>query len=90
MCSRFGIDRIFMVVSMTAFAFRLGDFLHWVAGTVAGLLLLECPAVIFAYSAFVPRMTSGYDVIKLCGASTALACLSWFAGRAMQYVLSRI
>lgn len=75
---------------MTMFVFRLGDFLHWIAGTVVGLLLLECPAVIFAYSAFVSRMTSGYDVIKLGVASTALACLSWLAGRAMQYVLSRI
>jgi hypothetical protein len=57
---------------MTMFVFRLGDFLHWIAGTVVGLLLLECPAVIFAYSAFVSRMTSGYDVIKLCVAKHSI------------------
>jgi hypothetical protein len=72
------------------FAFRLGDSLHWLAGTMAGLLLHECPAVIFAYPAFASRMTSAYDTIMMGVASSILACLSWLAGRTMQHILSRI
>ena len=75
---------------MTAFIFRLGDSLHWLAGTMAGLLLLECPAAIFACSAFVFRMASAYETIMLGIASALLACLSWLVGRTMQHILSRI
>ena len=80
----------FLVISMIMFIFRLGDLLHWLAGAMAGLLLLECPAVIFAYSAFVSRMTSAYETMMLGVASAVLACLSWLAGRTMQHILSRI
>jgi hypothetical protein len=79
-----------MVVSVTVFVLRLGDFLYGMAWRLAGLLLFECPAVIFAYSAFASRMSSARDTIMMSVASFALAGLSWLAGRAMQYVLARI
>jgi hypothetical protein len=78
------------VASVTVFVFRLGDFLYRTAWRLAGLLLFECPAAIFAYSVFVSRMSSARDTIMVSVASFTLACLSWLAGRAMQYVLARI
>jgi hypothetical protein len=69
---------------------RLGDFLYRAGWVISGLLLFDFPATIFAYSGFFPRMTNVADTIAVGFACTAVGCLSWFAGRALRYVLARI
>ena len=56
---------------------------------LSGLLLLDFPATIFAYSGFFPRLTNVADMIAIGFACTAVGCLSWFAGRALRYALAR-
>ena len=56
---------------------------------MAGLLLLELPATIFAYSGFFARLTTAFDMVLLGVYSTAIGCLCWLVGRAMGYVLER-
>jgi hypothetical protein len=69
---------------------RLGEFLYRAGRVISGLLLLDIPATISAYSGFFPRLTNAADTIAIGFACTATACLSWLAGRAMAYVLARI
>src|SRR5262249_45018018 len=69
---------------------RLGNFLYRTAWAISGLLLLDCPAMIFAYSGFAARLTNVADTIATGTSCTAIACLSWLAGRAMGHVLDRM
>jgi len=69
---------------------RLGDFLYRVGWVISGLLLFDFPPSIFAYSGFAAGLTDAHDCIALGVSCTTLGGLSWFAGRAMRYVLSRI
>ena len=66
---------------------RFGDFLYRAGWFIAGLLLLELPATIFAYSGFFARLTTAFDMVLLGVYSTAIGCLCWLVGRAMGYVL---
>ena len=68
---------------------RLGEFLYRAGWMISGLLLLDFPATIFAYSGFFPRLTNVADMIAIGFACTAVGCLSWFAGRALRYALAR-
>jgi hypothetical protein len=69
---------------------RLGDFLYRAGWVISGLLLFDFPPTIFAYSGFVARLTNVDEMVKIGFLCTAIACLSWLAGRAMAYVLTRI
>jgi hypothetical protein len=69
---------------------RLGDFLYRAGWVIAGLLLFEFPATIFAYSGFVSRLTTAADTVFVGISCTTIGCLSWLAGRAMGYFLARI
>jgi hypothetical protein len=77
----------FQVFSMVLI--RLGEFLYRAGWMISGLLLLDFPATIFAYSGFFPRLTNVADMIAIGFACTAVGCLSWFAGRALRYALAR-
>jgi len=69
---------------------RLGDFLYRVGWVISGLLLFDVPPTIFAYSGFVARLTNIDETIQIGFACTAIACLSWLAGRGMGFLLPRI
>ena len=76
----------FRVFSMVLI--RLKEFLYRAGWVISGSLLLDFPATIFAYSGFFPRLTNVADTIAIGFACTAVGCLSWFAGRTLQYVLA--
>jgi hypothetical protein len=69
---------------------RVGDILYRAGWVIAGLLLFDFPAMIFAYSGFMARLTSFADTITAALSCTAIGCLSWLIGRVMGYVLARI
>jgi hypothetical protein len=69
---------------------RVGDFLYRAGWVVSGLLLFDFPPTIFAYFGFVARLTNVDEMFKIGFSCTAIACLSWLAGRTMGYVLARI
>jgi hypothetical protein len=64
--------------------------LYRVGWVIAGLLLSDFPATIFAYSGFMARLTSFADTVWVGLSCTAIGCLSWLIGRVMGYVLARI
>jgi hypothetical protein len=72
------------------FLIRLGNILYRSGWAISGLLLLDCPATIFAYSGFAAKLTNLADTIATGTSCTAIACLSWLAGRAMGHVLARM
>jgi len=76
----------FRVFSMVLI--RLKEFLCRAGWVISGSLLLDFPATIFAYSGFFPRLANVADTIAIGFACTAVGCLSWFAGRTLQYVLA--
>ena len=57
---------------------------------ISGLLLFDVPPTIFAYSGFVARLTNVGEAIQIGFACTAIACVSWLAGRGMGFLLARI
>jgi hypothetical protein len=69
---------------------RLGDFLYRAGWMISGLLLFDLPPTIFAYLGFVARLTNVDEMVKIGFSCTAIASLSWLAGRSMAYVLARI
>ena len=76
----------FLVFSMV----RLGEFLYRVGWVISGLLLFDFPPTIVAYSGFVARLTNVNELVEIGFVCTAIACLSWLAGRALGYGLARI
>src|SRR6516225_4941831 len=69
---------------------RLGYFLYRAGWVISGLLLFDVPPTIFAYSGFVARLTNVGETIEIGFACTAIACLSWLAGRGMGFLLARM
>jgi hypothetical protein len=74
-------------VSMGAFFQHLGNILYWSALCVAGILLFELPATIFAYLGFA-RLTSDSEALTSVFICTALACLSWVVGKVLRYAVT--
>ena len=66
------------------------NFFRAAGSALAGVLVHEYPAVIFAYAGFFSRLTNIADVTVGIIACSAGACLSWLAGRAMLNLLARI
>jgi threonine/homoserine/homoserine lactone efflux protein len=67
---------------------HLGNALYWSALALAGILLFELPATIFAYLGFA-RLTSTTEALASTFIYAAMACLSWVAGKALRYVIGR-
>src|SRR3974390_2300073 len=70
--------------------FRLGNFLYRAGWVISGLLLFDFPPTIFAYAGFVSRLTNIDEAVEIGFVCSAIACLSWLAGRAMAYALAHI
>ena len=85
-CSSQARISCFLVFSMV----RLGEFLYRSGWAISGLLLFDFPPTIFAYSGFVARLTNVGETIETGFACSAIACLSWLAGRGMEFLLARI
>jgi hypothetical protein len=68
----------------------VGNFLCRAGWVISGLLLFDFPPTIFAYSGFVSRLTNIDEAVEIGFICTAMAGLSWLAGRAMAVVLGRI
>ena len=66
---------------------QLGPVLWRVGDIVAGILLIPCPAVIFALLGFA-RMTNIAEARAVGFVCIVMAGLSWAAGRAVSYVLA--
>ncbi|MBV9560000.1 MAG: hypothetical protein JOY90_05995 [Bradyrhizobium sp.] len=73
---------------MTAIIHHLGNALYWSALGLAGILLFELPATIFAYLGFV-RLTSTTEALASTFIYAAMAGLSWVAGKVLSYVVAR-
>ena len=69
---------------------RVGNFLYRAGWVISGLLLFDFPPTIFAYSGFVSRLTNIDEAVEIGFLCTAIACLSWLAGRAMAYAIAHI
>ena len=69
---------------------RAGNFLYRAGWVFWGLLLFDFPPTIAAYSGFVSRLTNIDEAVETGFLCTAIACLSWVAGRAMANVLARL
>jgi len=66
---------------------QLGHVLCRVGDVVAGILLIGCPVAIFTFLGFA-RMTSIPEAMAVGFVCIVMACLSWVAGRAMNYILA--
>ena len=69
---------------------RVGNFLYRAGWVISGLLWFDFPPKIFAYSGFVSRLRNIDEAVEIGFLCTAIAFLSWLAGRAMAYALAQI
>jgi hypothetical protein len=69
---------------------RVGNFLYRAGWVISGLLLFDFSPTIFAYSGFVSRLTNIDEAVEIGFLCTAIACLSWLAGRVLAYALAQI